>query len=54
MGQTLYAIKDDFSVDSLCLLDFGKFAFKPEDFRADYVGGRDMDVFAVVGGEERS
>lgn len=32
MGQTLYAIKNDFSVDSLCLLDFGKYAFKAEDF----------------------
>lgn len=32
MGQTLYAIKDDFSVDSLCLLDFGEYAFKADDF----------------------
>ena len=32
MGQTLYAIKDDFSVDSLCHLDFGKYSFIPEDF----------------------
>ena len=32
MGQTLYAIKDHFSVDSICFLDFGEYAFKPEDF----------------------
>ena len=32
MGQTLYAIKDDLSVDSICFLDFGEYAFKPEDF----------------------
>lgn len=32
VGQTLYTIKDDFSVDSVCSLDFGKYAFKFEDF----------------------
>lgn len=31
-GQILYAVKDDFTVDSLCVLDFGKYAFKAEDF----------------------
>lgn len=32
MGQILYAIRDDFAVDSVCVLDLGKYAFKPEDF----------------------
>lgn len=32
MGQTLYAIREDFSVDSLAVLDMGRYAFQPEDF----------------------
>lgn len=33
MGQTLYVINNDFLVESLCLLDFGKYAFQPDDFQ---------------------
>ncbi len=31
-GKILYTVKENFAVDSLCVLDFGKYAFKPEDF----------------------
>lgn len=33
LGQALYAINNDFSVESVCLLDFGKYAFQPNDFQ---------------------
>lgn len=29
--QTLYKIHEDYSIDSLCLLDFGEYALQPED-----------------------
>ncbi len=32
MGQILYMIGKDLTVSSLCRLNFGKYAFKPEDF----------------------
>ena len=32
MGQTLYAIRKDLSVDSIAVLDVGRYAFQPEDF----------------------
>lgn len=32
LGQTIYAIDETLKLDSICELDFGKYAFQPEDF----------------------
>lgn len=32
IGKTVYTIKSDFTLDSLCYLDFSKYAFREDDY----------------------